>query len=337
MIAMPRRAPIARNMLAVFLDERVRDLRELVPKAIRAADIKATHHVRVTTRRLKAAIDLLEPMLPARSRKRFARSLRALRRTLGPARDADVMIGHLPRLEANARRKAAVEWLRDRLARHREELIRARVSGPKASAILRELDAWTMLSRRIHRSPRAAGSLLGRVAPVRLADFVDQANHVAQLDLAMNPDATEDVHALRVSGKRLRYTLELCEPVGIRLPPAVLRKFKRLQDALGLWHDYAALGEQVLRFALDEQLALHRPGLYGEVLDLARACLRHSNAHLRGFARFWQREGDALAATICEALRRGSAAPVGEPAHGEPAPAPARTTTRATVTASATT
>jgi hypothetical protein len=49
----------------------------------------------VTTRRLKAAIDLIEPLLLEDSRRSFARVLRRLRRVLGPIRDVDVMLMHL--------------------------------------------------------------------------------------------------------------------------------------------------------------------------------------------------------------------------------------------------
>jgi CHAD domain-containing protein len=66
-----------------------------------------------------------------------------------------------------------------------------------------------------------------------------------------------DVHELRIDGKLLRYTLELAAPLGFGAPMPLLRAFKQLQDALGLWHDYVVLGEQTLRYALDQQLPLH--------------------------------------------------------------------------------
>jgi CHAD domain-containing protein len=288
--------------LADHLDRRVDELRQHVPKAVRGADVTAIHQARVSTRRLKAALDLLEPLLPEQSRRRFARALRRLRRTLGPSRDVDVMLAHLPDLRPRRGRCDAVDWLRRRLTERRDELARERAKAGKVAQVLGELDGWPALSRRIARANGQARALLVTTAPRLASEFAGQATRVARLDLEASCEAAEDVHALRVSGKILRYMLELAEPAGIELPRTVLRKFKRLQDALGLWHDYAALGEQVLRFAVRDELGLHRPALYGEVLELARACWRKSNANLRAFGRTWTRDGEAMVRSINDAL-----------------------------------
>src|SRR5688572_12268564 len=121
--------------LAAFLDRRVAELRELVPKAVRSGDVTAIHQARVTTRRLKAALDLLEPLLPEQSRRRFARTLRRLRRTLGPSRDVDVMLGHLPDLRPTRGPCDAVDWLQQRLTERRGELARERAKTVKVSEV----------------------------------------------------------------------------------------------------------------------------------------------------------------------------------------------------------
>jgi len=289
--------------LVAHLSKRVDELRQYVPKAIRGGDVGAIHQARVTTRRLKAALDLLEPILPDAPRKRFARTLRRLRRTLGPSRDVDVMLGHLPDLRPRREGPCdAIEWLARSLTARRDELARDRAKTVKISQILRELDAWEPLARRVAGGQDRARALLVSAAPRLLGEFAEQSTRVAALDLEKSCEAAEDVHALRVSGKIVRYMLELAEPAGIELPRRVLPKFKRLQDALGLWHDYAALGEQVLRFAVRDELGLHRPALYGEVLKLARASWRKSNAHLRAFGRTWTRDGAALVQSIRQAL-----------------------------------
>ena len=299
--------------LAAFLDRRVEELREHVPKAVRSGDVTAIHQARVTTRRLRAALDLLEPLLPEQPRRRFARALRRLRRTLGPSRDVDVMLAHLPDLRPKRGPCDAVDWLQQRLTERRGALARERAKTVKVSQVRGELDGWAALSQRVARAQDEAHELLLTIAPRLTNDFAEQSTRVARLDLERSCEAAEDVHALRVAGKIVRYMLELAEPAGVALPKGVLRKFKKLQDALGLWHDYAALGEQVLRFAVRDQLGLHRPALYGQVLDLARACWRKSNAHLRAFGKIWDRDGDALVRSIHQALAPGAAAaPVAE-------------------------
>ena len=310
-----RAAPLTpTSPLAAHLDRRLAELRLHVPKAIRGGDVGAIHQARVTTRRLKAALDLLEPILPDAPRKRLARTLRRLRRTLGPSRDVDVMLAHLPDLRPKPGGPCdAVEWLGRQLMARRNELARQRTRTVKVSQLLRELEAWAPLARRVAAGQARAHALLVNAAPGLLSEFAAKSTRVAALDLEKSCEAAEDVHALRVSGKIVRYMLELAEPAGVRIPRAVLPKFKRLQDALGLWHDYAALGEHVLRFAVRDELGLHRPALYGQVLDLARMCWRRSNAHLRAFGKIWTRDGEALVRSIHQTL-----APEAAPVDAEP-------------------
>src|SRR5689334_20354406 len=76
------------------LNGRVEELRKVIPGGKRSWNREAIHRARVTTRRLKAAMDLLDPLLMSKPRKRFAKVLRRLRRALGPLRDQDIMLMH---------------------------------------------------------------------------------------------------------------------------------------------------------------------------------------------------------------------------------------------------
>ena len=55
------------------IDELVGGLRQQVPAALKDFDADGIHDARVATRRLKAALDLLEPVLSKGGRKPFAR------------------------------------------------------------------------------------------------------------------------------------------------------------------------------------------------------------------------------------------------------------------------
>src|SRR4051794_12290305 len=92
-------APQETFPLLKYIDDLVESLRGLIPKALKEWDVEAIHHARVSTRRLKAALDLLEPVLPGGQRRPFAKVLRNLRRQLGPLRDMDVMLSHLKELQ----------------------------------------------------------------------------------------------------------------------------------------------------------------------------------------------------------------------------------------------
>ena len=74
--------PAQKDSLCKDLDRKVDELRRLVPRAARSASVEAVHQARVATRRLKAALDLLKPILPAKRRKETARTLRRVRRAV---------------------------------------------------------------------------------------------------------------------------------------------------------------------------------------------------------------------------------------------------------------
>jgi CHAD domain-containing protein len=284
--------------LIAFLDSRVEELRRLAPKALRSSEVTAVHQARVITRRLKSAVDLLEPVLPKETREDFKRVLRRLRRALGPLRDNQVMSEHLASYERHAKLAPAARWFSTILETRRKELQRRAARKAPVQEILKSLGGWWAMEHDLREGIPASKALVKRSVPKCLESFVDRANHLADLR-AKNPSQQhEDVHALRIDGKLLRYTLELAVPAGFDVPAPLFRSFKKLQDALGLWHDYVVLGEECLRAALDEELPLHDPHLYGDVLALAARCWRDSEMQLHCFSRLWIKNGASIEADI---------------------------------------
>jgi CHAD domain-containing protein len=191
---------------------------------------------------------------------------------------------------------AGAEWVSRRLDEQRATLRRdaARKLTPRKA--LARLGAWEDLEREVHEAQPGAGPLLARVAPEQVRAFAARADRLASAPAAAPTDAApDDVHELRVAGKLLRYTLELAEPLGHAVPNSVAKEFKALQEALGLWHDYVVLAEQMLAQALEAGLASHHPELFGQVMELARACWRRSEKHLDQFKALWAQRGAALA------------------------------------------
>jgi CHAD domain-containing protein len=75
------------------------------------------------------------------------------------------------------------------------------------------------------------GAALERIAGTRLAE-VHSFEHAVR-----DPDSAEELHDMRIAAKRLRYVLEMSEPV---LGPAAAtgaKRAKKLQDLLGEIHD----------------------------------------------------------------------------------------------------
>src|ERR1051326_3048259 len=96
--------------LCRYADPLIDDLRKLIPKALDEFDADAIHNARVATRRLRAALDLLEPAVPGKLLSPLNRTLRRLRQTLGDLRDIDVMLNLLEPLTRHLRHGMAAGW-----------------------------------------------------------------------------------------------------------------------------------------------------------------------------------------------------------------------------------
>ena len=296
--------PVAES-LDKLLTGRVKELRRLLPQAVKAKDTETVHDARVATRRLKAAVDLAAPVLSAKPLRKFSRALRRLRRTLGPLRDADVMLTHLRELRGeHVRHRAAVDWLTKRVKAHRAKLARKCCRKMSPRARLSGLRSWKTLRRELGAGEQTVRRRATHAVPVQLAAFRDCADQLSSSRrerAAGGPGA--DVHELRIAAKLLRYTLELAAPLGYSLSGDVLRSFKQLQEALGLWHDYVVLGEQALQSATEDELSLHQPQLHGGVLELAHELWKRSEHELDRFSRLWVRHGEQLATEILARFR----------------------------------
>src|SRR5256885_12768930 len=93
-----------------YLNARVDDLRRLISKALKW-ESDAIRQARATTRRLKAAIDLLDPVLTSGDWRPFTKTLKRLRKRLGPLRDLDVMLEHMEPLMGRRSCADGAGWL----------------------------------------------------------------------------------------------------------------------------------------------------------------------------------------------------------------------------------
>ncbi len=285
--------------LLVYVEQLVILLRDRVCPAVQQADSAAIHQARVCTRRLKAAADLLAPVLSKRRARPFQRVLRKIRRRLGPLRDLDVMIGHLERPPLRVAEAAA--WARQCLERQRDELREQIHSQVAAGKLLTQLGAWWGLRPEVEQAATAIDALLSQSLHEQLSAFAEQADRlIGKRPLPAGQHL--DAHELRIAGKALRYTLEMGKAHGHKLPGRVFRVFKKLQDHLGLWHDDVVLTERIMRLSLDQLLAHHDAGMQKKVLDLAAHTLRGAQQQLDRFGAQWREHGESLDSLIRQAF-----------------------------------
>jgi CHAD domain-containing protein len=260
-----------------------------VAQATEDADPEAVHRLRTGSRRLQAMLEAtLREAGPAaqaleRPARLWLRELKQVRRTAGPVRDLDVQrklletwIGKqmptqdtAPGSEASPLaeiKQAEVldAWLkneRKRLAHGMQKLIRKRQQG------LAEGQGAVFTA--ITRAP------LGRPRAVRTADAVALEEFVRAAD-AMPLLHGENLHDFRKATKKARYVAE----AGTGGDSIVAKALKRIQDAIGEWHDWLCLGEEA-QAALGQDAPELRAAFSGEI-DRHFAAAVKTTQSLRG-------------------------------------------------------
>jgi CHAD domain-containing protein len=205
------------------------------------------HRLRVAIRRTLAALRAFAGLLPAKRRGWFEKRLRRLRRAAGEARDLDVLAERLQQ-ETGEPPRAPTREARDRLT---AMLSRQRTASRAPIRRLHDALVAADWHGRTERLLEAVGSR-GRDRPFagfarrRFRPLVEQFCTLADRRLR----SAEQLHRLRIEGKKLRYALEIfgCVlPAGSRARCA--EALERLQETLGEFTDHAAAADRLRRWA----------------------------------------------------------------------------------------
>jgi triphosphatase len=244
-------APLAEAGRAL-LYEQYQKLRRAEPAAREGNDPEGVHQMRVATRRLRAMLKVMEetvydPTVTAKLR----RQLRGLANALGEVRDTDVFLGHLAKHEAglNEEGRAGMLPLRQTLERRRENARVRMLEELDASSTAKHLDKLEKFV-----TTEGAGVQLPKVeehevAPSLVRHFAGSTilrryEEVLAYETAVNAQTPlEMMHRLRVTCKRLRYTLEFFMDA---LPPSAKELHEQLvavQDDLGDLNDNQVASE----------------------------------------------------------------------------------------------
>jgi CHAD domain-containing protein len=187
------------------------------------------HQFRTATRRLEAVLSELIPK-PGGNERKLRKQLSRLRRRAGRVRDIDVQIAALRSLkmpEEPRRKTQILRALSESRARREKKFLKA-------------LDDGTVrqIRRRLRRARAAIQIPKNGCDPLALA-----ARLFAHLARQPGPITEEVLHRYRIEGKRIRYIAELAG----KTPEARrwVDPLKRMQDALGDWHDWLTLTQTV--------------------------------------------------------------------------------------------
>jgi CHAD domain-containing protein len=239
------------------------------------SDIEELHDMRVATRRMRAALELFEPYFQARAVAIYSRLLRRTGRALGPVRDLDVF-EEKARIYLAAAPPEQQSGLDTLLATWHDQRIAAR------EAMLAFLDGneYARFVARFGRFLTTAGreAALPPDEMPRVCDIIPQLIlsrfRAVQSDGndAQEEGTIEQLHALRIDCKALRYALEFFSPVLGWQAGSVIDEVKVLQDHLGDLND-AHIAAELLRSFLPSMLT-DEEGILAYLDDREAECER---------------------------------------------------------------
>lgn len=235
-------------------------------------DTDSIHDLRVASRRLRAALELLSPLIPTKTVKMFSRELRRVIRVLGAVRNLDEALiyftalpDEFPALNKRLRRarrqeiKAVVKALKVLPQREMDRRLRKAVSGmtagPSRSGVEQQLPAY-----------------FSEISIQRYRTLHDL------LPVAIIPENVTGRHRLRIAIKKWRYLLETVGQVFDQDYGDTLETLKGYQTLLGSLNDMVEFAVVCHRLELPK----------AELKAIKKALARDTAVH---FARFSELAG----------------------------------------------
>ncbi|MFW5714134.1 MAG: CHAD domain-containing protein, partial [Brevefilum sp.] len=202
---------------AAFLLRQFQNLEKDLDAAHNLTDIEPIHRLRVTSRRLRSGIKHFRDCLPEKKTSDFEDEIRRLAHALGKARDLDIQIETLNALYETKLDQNHKPGYRRLLLRLQQRRMKAQ---KKVTQTLREFQGKRILHKMQKRFEETASnaeevylftpSLYKRAFSAINADLEDFISYEKYLNA---PDNMEKLHAMRISGKHLRYSLEIFAPL----------------------------------------------------------------------------------------------------------------------------
>lgn len=284
------------------IDRHLRHVLGLLKDVRRDKDMEPTHRIRVACRRLRSVLKLFADCFPEKNVKRWRKHIQLLMRVLGEARDKDVQIEYITNVlkhTGNRRYSFGIKRLLSKLQRQRKKFQKqvtralARFDASKVGVEMKK-QTRKKLSRFMLATPKEwlatpkewLAMPKERLAPGQASvqnthlyrQAADSINSRLEKLLAYkthvyHPNHVQELHAMRIAAKRLRYCLETFEPLFPDGLDDSIGALRHLQDTLGDIHD-CDVWLQYLPLFLESELAC------GKIPRDKRSVLRVGIRHL---------------------------------------------------------
>jgi CHAD domain-containing protein len=264
-----------KNKLLKLAHKRLERFVTLFPKALLNDDPDTIHDLRVYSRRLQQTFRVMLPKPVTPKARKLIRTLRKVRQAYGNSRNLDVnidLIQQKHRAAGAAIVRQSWEMLHDTLASERQaEIVQARQKMARydivafigrAQTLMESADIGSDVVEKLRQTVRAA-----------LKDWHDA------LELAKDDRSVQNLHALRIAAKRLRYRAELLAELGSGTMKPAIKTIKEFQTLLGDWHDRCVLLEHVADFIGRPDFLVNHPDMGRTLLaEMEKDKLRNESA-----------------------------------------------------------
>ncbi len=263
-------------------------------------DKEYVHKMRVTSRRIRAALPLFRNCFRKKSYREWIKEIKKVTRFLGAARDLDVQIIFVENYAKkfdSGNTSAGLDLL---LTRQRDRRVDAQA---KVISGLRQLeDSDVLKSIREHSDQllketttrQLDSSCVQEKACLHVSAKLD--DFLAMEDCVYRENDILKHHEMRICAKWLRYTIEVFSPLYKDELSEQIGIVKKFQDTLGEMHDCDIWIEYIQRFIAEMKNELSSKGENIENINKAEQALskfvehvrEKRKTHYRSFVRLWE-------------------------------------------------
>ena len=261
------------------LDAQTRELLAQEEGARAGADPEFVHEMRVAVRRMRAVLKTGGATALGAPAQRLREELRWFGGVLGEVRDLDVLLDHLRSVAADFDEtdRAAAERLLTGLVVRRRAARRRMLAALRATRYRQLIESVAVLVGtpvRGESTDHPKRRLVGVVTkPYR---------GLAKAAKALADDCPDDdLHALRIRGKRLRYAAELTVPTVGKPAKKLVKATKSMQDVLGDHQDATVAVEVLLGLVETAELDAGAVFVAGRLVEREHARKAWCRAHWR--------------------------------------------------------
>lgn len=267
----------------VLLDELIKMLQHETGSRT-GEDIEDVHDMRVSIRRMRSAMRLLEPYFKQKAIAPYMRRLRKIGQTLGSVRDLDVLIADLQKYAEGLPEESvtALAPVLDKLERRRisarERLNNALDRGAYRRFVQDFAAFLTTPGKGTYKDEN------GVVRPMQVRHVLPEMIYrhlgtVRAYDAVIDDADLTTMHALRIEFKRLRYVVSLFGEVLGSSAADFITELKTIQDYLGRLNDLTVARERLTDLMGDLDAEIYADGRavlqsYVEALEAEQKALR---------------------------------------------------------------